>query len=409
MIIRLPSLRARRALPLVALLLILAPAVPAQGLVSSLLPPAAASPGTGIRIELLTVNPGAADSAFATPDLLSGRLIAGAREWPVQLQAASTPPTNVPASGFASRTYTLPLPPDATGRLILEVQQPAAGEPSALPPLRAVLMVQSGASLAPPGEPHEQSTLSELTPPAAELQRSFIGRFSAHEPLYFIYGADTPAAKFQFSFKYRVLNFGRSDGSTQRPTLNFGYTQRSLWELGSSSSPFYDTSYIPSLFAEWLAPRTEPVAGISLLGLQGGVQHESNGQPAPDSRSLNTVFARASVVIGPTDGFHVVASPRLFTYIAGLSDNRELARYRGHGDLQLQFGRSDGVQLAYTGRIGTGFHNPSTQLDLTFPIHTRWLDFASYFLIQYFDGYGENLRDYDQRIQTIRAGVSLLR
>lgn len=386
-----------------------APDAPAQALVSSLIPASGMSQaGADVLVDLLTVNPGASDAPFATPDTLTGRIYAGQREWPVQLQATSSGWSGIAAGGFASRSYSLTLPSGATGRLILEVALPGAPEAAGRSPLRTVLEVQNG-TLSAPADADPQSALSSLTPPASELQRSFISRFGAHEPLYFIYGPDTPAAKFQFSFKYRLLNLGESDGDAQPPALKFGYTQRSLWELGSSSSPFYDTSYMPSLFVEWLAPRERSNTGVTLLGLQGGVQHESNGQPAPDSRSVNTVFARASLLLGPADGFHVVASPRVFGYVASLSDNRDVARYRGHGELQLQIGRTNGIQLAYTGRIGSGFHNPTTQLDLNIPLRIRRFDFASYFLIQYFNGYGENLRDYNQRIETVRAGFSLLR
>jgi phospholipase A1/A2 len=39
----------------------------------------------------------------------------------------------------------------------------------------------------------------------------------------------------------------------------------------------------------------------------------------------------------------------------------------------------------------------------------RMFDFATYVLIQYWNGYGESLRDYNKRTETIRAGFSLVR
>ncbi len=401
---------------LVATLALIATPASAQELVSSLVTPTATPPGSVVTVDLLRVNPTSMDMPFAAPDVLRGRLIAGARSWPVELQARATGTTDVAAGSFASRNYTLQLPPDAIGTLVLEVTQEATQEPGQPPTaaaiLRAVVQVEAGAGpRVGEGAPRTPppSPLTSIAPEAAQTQAGFVGRFSVHEPIYFLYGDEDPGAKFQFSFKYRVLNLPAVFG--QRPAVKFGYTQRSLWELGSSSSPFYDTSYMPSLFTEWLAPAREPEESgrISLLGLQGGYQHESNGQPDDQSRSLNTVFARASFALGPTDGFHVVATPRIFTYVGGLSDNRELARYRGHGDLQLTFGRTKGTALSYTGRVGRGFHNSTTQLDLTIPIRTRWLDFGSYFMVQYFNGYGENLRDYDQHFGALRIGVALLR
>ncbi len=111
-----------------------------------------------------------------------------------------------------------------------------------------------------------------------------------------MYGTKAPAAKFQFSFKYRLLTF--DPGATEAPkqTLQFAYTQRSLWDINASSSPFYDTSYMPALFYEFLTLAPDPntaKGGPTWLGLQSGYQHESNGQGSVQSRSLNTMFVRS--------------------------------------------------------------------------------------------------------------------
>ena len=71
--------------------------------------------------------------------------------------------------------------------------------------------------------------------------------------------------------------------------------------------------------------------------------------------------------------------------------------------------RGDGISLNYTGWAGKDFNHLTSQFDLNFPIKTRLLDVATYFLVQYFDGYGETLRDYDKPANTIRAGFSLVR
>jgi outer membrane phospholipase A len=61
------------------------------------------------------------------------------------------------------------------------------------------------------------------------------------------------------------------------------------------------------------------------------------------------------------------------------------------------------------GRAGNAFDHFSTQLDFTIPVQSKLLDFATYFTVQYFGGYGESLRSYDQRTETVRAGFSLVR
>ena len=65
--------------------------------------------------------------------------------------------------------------------------------------------------------------------------------------------------------------------------------------------------------------------------------------------------------------------------------------------------------LSYAGRAGRDFDRFSTQLDLSVPVRFRLFDFATYFLVQYFNGYGESLRSYETKSETVRAGFSFVR
>jgi outer membrane phospholipase A len=63
--------------------------------------------------------------------------------------------------------------------------------------------------------------------------------------------------------------------------FNLGYTQKSLWDLKSDSSPFEDTSYMPEFF--YLQDKIDlGVPWISAFGFQTGYQHESNGRDGGD-------------------------------------------------------------------------------------------------------------------------------
>ena len=75
----------------------------------------------------------------------------------------------------------------------------------------------------------------------ATIRRAFANRFGAHDPIYIIYGNERKAAKFQFSFKYRILGDAAALGD-KVPALN-----RLFY---ADSSPFYDTSYVPELMFE---------------------------------------------------------------------------------------------------------------------------------------------------------------
>lgn len=170
-------------------------------------------------------------------------------------------------------------------------------------------------------------------PAKAVIQRSFAGPFSPHEPVYFIYGPDAPGAKFQFSFKYRLLGqkARRGDSLPVLRGLYAGYPQRSLWDIDAESSPFYDSSYMPELMYESQAvidPGSE--GGFKMLGYQIGVRHESNGQPGPDSRSLNIAYFRPVFTVGRLDAWNLLLIPRIFDYIVDVENNPDIQDHRGN-------------------------------------------------------------------------------
>lgn len=373
--------------------------------VSSLSPPAEpVAPGAAVGLDWIGVNPGLEDTAFDPPRTITGMLRAGAQSWPVTLQAVGNAPARIAPGEFAYRRYELTLPPEAVGTLVLEVPRPDG------PPLRTVLITSDTVASTDEREPAPLSNLAHPAPAASAIARTFAGRLGTHEPIYFLYGGEAPAAKFQFSFKYRLLTFlDRRDGIWPE-TLQFGYTQRSLWDLEGDSSPFFDTSYMPEVFFESLAPMRDEAPGwFGFLGYQAGFRHESNGRDGPISRSLNQVYLRGVFAIGPLDGWHLLVLPEVYDYVSDLSDNPDIKDYRGYAQLRLAFGRNDGPTLMLTGTAGRDFEHRSLQADLTFPVQTPFLDFETYLMVQYFRGYGESLLTYREESETIRAGLSFVR
>jgi outer membrane phospholipase A len=372
-------------------------------------PSESVAPGSDLVVSLMVANPGTSDVAFDGPPLLPAQVWQDGQSWPVSLKAMPGSRAVVPPGGFSYRAYMLTLPPGVRGRLILEISQNLPN------PLRAAILVApaTGGTAAP--EPVSAAILVPkpvaLTT-ASTLQRSFLDHFGVLDPVYFIYGQKAPEAKFQFSLEYRLLSFDSDTTEILSGTLQFGYTQRSLWNLKANSSAFYDTSYMPSLFYQFRAPAPEPGAGmgnLAWIGVQTGYQHESNGLGSVEEHALNTLFVRSGYLVGRSDRWHAIVAVRVFDYVGGLADNPDLKDYRGYGDLQVMLARGDGPSLNYTGHAGKNFDHLTSQFDLTFPIKFRLLDFASYFLVQYFNGYGESLRDYNKPSNTVRAGLSLVR
>lgn len=358
-----------------------------------------------VNVDIVLLNPAAEPTAITPPARIQGRLSAdGEQDWPINLEAVrpSLASLLVPAGGFSVRQYTFTLPVAARGRLVLDIPEPYEG--------RVALEVRSDLA----ARQTVRAPLSPLVPRhtvETEVQRTFTRRFSAHEPIYFVYGDEPQAAKFQFSFRYRFAGAEPSPDEAVESMHRwfFGFTQRSLWDITAYSSPFYDSSYMPELFFESQAVMSER-GGLKWLGYQAGVRHESNGRTGFGSRSLNTIYFRPGIAFGRLDGWSLILAPRIQAYISDLSDNDDIRSYRGNVDMFLAFGKNDKFAVTVAGRLGRHGDRGSVEANLTIPVKlARPLDFATYFMLQYWSGYGESLLDYNVRSTALRAGFSLVR
>jgi outer membrane phospholipase A len=375
-------------------------------------PTARIAPGAALDIELAVLNRSKTEASADLPGALETEIGSFTDRSTIRLiSSAGTPSTNlrIAPGGFELRRYRVTVPQTiGAGSVVLELRL-AGVDPTrtALEVASALVGTSDGTAAVSQRPP---TTLIRAEPAAAELRRMFAARLGPHEPIYFIYGAETPAAKFQFSFKYKLLDFEGLGPQRMARTLQFAFTQRSLWDFEGESSPFYDTSYMPEIMYQALTPKAEKRdRWFSWLGLQAAFKHESNGRDGEISRSLNTVYARPVFAFGRLDGWHLLAIPEVFTYATSNEENPGLADYRGFGRLQLVLGRNDGPSLLATLAAGKDFERRSLQLDLTLPLRTKLLKFESYLLIQYFNGYGESLRAYRDESESLRAGMSLVR
>jgi outer membrane phospholipase A len=347
-----------------------------------------------LEVEVLLVNRRSGEAPFPLGETIRAHLSVEGESWPVTLiRDGEGPQTPIPTGGFAAVRYHAMLPPQAHGRATLTLEDPAAGGE------RAVIDIVGGGTAGP-------STAGAWNGDF-DHRRLLSDRLSIYEPIYIVAGTGSPAAKFQVSFKYRLLDIGAATDTPPRHTLQLAYTQRSLWELG----PFYDTSYMPEVMYQWLEPpNATPTAGsLTWLGLQSGLQHESNGKSGSAERSANILYVRPLLSIGRAEGWHALLEPEVWFYILGLSYNPDLYIYRGNSALRATVGKGSGISLAVTVLPGEHFAHGSRQLDLSIPVHVPVLDLSAYLMVQYFDGYAESLIAYQQHTQALRGGLQIVR
>jgi len=258
-----------------------------------------------------------------------------------------------------------------------------------------------------------ETVVAESSGENSQQTNRFLTKLTPDEPLYFAIGwREFVNAKFQFSFKYAFMNpqGGLSRKAPFFSHVYFGYTQVSLWDIEGESKPFYDTSYKPSLFYRHNNLYDSDRGRFRIWG-QAGIQHESNGQGGDESRSLNIIYVRPTFEFDKVWGRgRLSVAPRVWAYLGDLDDNPDIAKYRGYGDLRMAYTGGSDWQVAATLQIGTSGKG-SVQLDGTWPLDKiLGRNFDAYLYGQFFSGWGESLRSYDQHLPwQLRLGIAVVR
>lgn len=396
--------------------------------------------GANVSVWLHFLNHATAPASRAFPAEIGGRINAGGKVftailWERAVGASGEVP--IPAGGFVRHEYIFSLPPSIPeGRAVLEA--PDLGASRVVLDIRPPPLAATETATPQPKSESDRFTTDQPRPGRDYNPVDFFkDHIFGYEPFYFLGGPEAPEAKFQISLRYQLLN---RDGSLAQKApfltgLNIAYTQTSLWDLGQESSPFLDTSYKPELLYLWERVDRGRWADWLRLDLQGGLQHESNGnpevhsrlldigdrvsyyvldgsdgRPIKTSRSLNLLYLRPTVTFGKPDRLQLALSPRVWTYVGDLDDNPDLKDYRGYCDLRMTVGWARSLQLSATGRLGDDGNRGSLQLDLSYPLMELFSGSLSVYLYaQYFTGYGESLLLYDRRSDALRFGFALYR
>ena len=234
--------------------------------------------------------------------------------------------------------------------------------------------------------------------------------------------------KFQLSFKFKIWrDIVRSEEIKKIIERSTGirgidvwiaYTQQSFWQLYNSafSAPFRDTNYEPELLINFDMQRKIPgLMGTKLQFINVGFNHQSNGRAEPLSRSWNRIVANVGLEnnfgLEKNDNFNLL----LKTWYrvpedAANDDNPDLTDYMGYGELwgTLYWNNQ---RFAVMLRNNLRSENKgAVQLDWSMPLSTIHESLAKKIslYVQYFNGYGESLLDYNTSINRISAGLMLV-
>ena len=204
--------------------------------------------------------------------------------------------------------------------------------------------------------------------------------------------------KFQLSFKTKILENLFGDNGD----LWGGYTQTSHWQLynGEESRPFRETNYEPEVMLVFR--NRYHIGGWNGRMASIALNHQSNGQSDPKSRSWNRIVASVGL---DRENWALVIRPWWRLPEGTREDNNpDIEDYMGRGDVMLVWHKGEheiSSTARHSFRGGDRAHG-SLQLDWGFP-----LDGPLRGHVQIFSGYGESLIDYNHATTAIGFGISL--
>ena len=198
--------------------------------------------------------------------------------------------------------------------------------------------------------------------------------------------------KFQISFRQRltksILPF--------HSHLFLSYSQKAIWNVFEESLPFHDLNFNPGIGVQNLVVHNGRLVGNATIM----IEHESNGRDGEASRSWNKV----------TFGYAAVIDPRLEVYaktwipIIDGQQNKDILKYCGIFQTGTQYISEDQrwvADVTFVKRQGWNL-NFNTILNLGFRLSKKR---NQYLMLHFYDGYGENMLDYNKYHCNVRMGL----
>lgn len=196
--------------------------------------------------------------------------------------------------------------------------------------------------------------------------------------------------KFQLSISQRLTK-SRLPFDTY---LFIQYTQKAFWNVFQESLPMRDLNFNPGIGLGHLIVHKNKFIGKAYLMLE----HESNGKDSINSRSWNKVSFFGSVILNKNWELQA----KTWIPIIDSDNNRDILKYNGIFQIGLNYRTNN--QRLQCGAIFTqrkewfGFN---TQIEVSYKFNERE---NQYLFVQFYNGYGENLLEYNKYKNMIRVG-----
>jgi phospholipase A1 len=224
--------------------------------------------------------------------------------------------------------------------------------------------------------------------------------FGLYKDNYFVFGPPIgyKADKYNTNIKFQISVSQR----LTKATLPFGtylflfYTQKCIWNVLEESLPMKDLNFNPGLGIAKPIIRSD---GRFIGVFQFAIEHESNGRDSIQSRSWNRISFGGNFMVTPTLTVHA----KVWIPIVDGENNKDLLKYSGICQAGLAYkshNRRFGASAVFVKRK-TWKPDFNTIIELNYRIFRKS---NQYLFLQYYNGYGENLLDYNKFRSQLRVG-----
>lgn len=224
--------------------------------------------------------------------------------------------------------------------------------------------------------------------------------FGIYRDNYFIVGSEifkksdeyNSDAKFQVSIRQRLTN------STLpfKTHLYLTYTQKAFWDVFRESFPFRDLNFNPGIGIG--RPLVHNNRFMGMLSFE--FEHESNGKDGDASRSWNKITLGSLLTFN--DNWALQA--KAWVPIVDGENNKHITSYSGLGLIALSYMSPKSkynASFVFTKRAGAFFDG---NVLINFSVRL-FSDDNQYLFLEYYNGYGESMLQFDQYRQRVRLGI----
>ena len=214
-----------------------------------------------------------------------------------------------------------------------------------------------------------------------------VGTTPTHKP-----NGDNSNVKFQVSIAQKLTK----STLPWHTYLYLCYTQHVVWDVFKNSMPMHDFTFNPGIgIAKPLFNRERFIGKATLM-----IEHMSNGRDSIWSRSWNRISLGATILISE----NIAVDGKIWIPIVDGMNNKDILKYTGifQGGVTIFNNKHNfGGALHFVKRKGWNL-SYNTILDIFW---RPWDRANQYFFLQWYNGYGETLIDYNKFTNMVRVGI----